>query len=748
MKISPVDPAREASAPARVEHATDERERTSLVEAALEPTSAGDSEPLARARGSLFLVTNRHGDVAPAGSRELGLFFEDTRFLSRYELVVPDVHLVHLSADPSGDAYNQIDLMVTDPRPSEFLDDPRNYLHVRRRQLLDEGLVEQIKLTNFLHREVRLDVALAFDADYADVFEVRGARRAKRGTPQPPRIDRANHSVLLSYLGTDGVTRGTRLVFGAKPHVLSHDRAVFALDIAAGDSVTLEIRVIPVGDERRAAPLGHATRTPFLHRVARVAAHCEEFESTSARFRCDDDTIQLFLDQAVRDLDALTVRLPNHEILAAGIPWFCCPFGRDSLIASYEALIVNPDLARSALRTLAAYQGTKYDAFTEEEPGKIFHELRFGEMTRAGEMPHSPYYGSVDATPLFVILADATYKFTADLALLKELRPAIAGALDWIDTRSRSGTAFVTYEKSTPTGLDNQGWKDSRAAVCFPDGRRAEPPIALCEVQGYCIDAYARAARIYEALGDPAESAVYAERARTLREAFVDRFWMESEGRFAYALDGTGALLPTVVSNLGHLLWSRVPSRGRAFAIAELLCSPESFSGFGVRTLARGQPAYNPLSYHNGTVWPHDNAILAKGMANYRLTQHAVTLFEGLVRSMGHFRDRRLPELFCGMGQATGRLVRYPVACSPQAWATAAPFLFLQSILGIHPNGPHSRLAIRNAGMPPSIKVLEILGMRIGDSTVSMRFRRFGKECHVDRLEVTGAPIRTEIEIG
>jgi glycogen debranching enzyme len=713
----------------------------------LELTSAGDAEAVVRAQGSLFIVTNRHGNVTPAGARELGLFFEDTRYLSHYELTIPNVELLHLSADATGDAYNQFDLMLSGLEETGFLDDPQNYLHIRRRQLLDGRFTEEITLTNFLQREVKLTLALAFAADYADIFEVRGAKRTVRGVHHPPHLDLRGQRVVLGYRGTDGRERATTLTFSVPPRELTDGRALFHVAIDPGRSTVLEIGVEPSWDHTEMRSSSPALAS-FEQQRERVAARVAKFTRSSARFACDDSVIQHFLEQAIRDLDALTIRLPEHEIVAAGIPWFCCPFGRDSLIASYEALLVTPDLARSTLRTLAAYQGKRFDSFTEEEPGKIFHELRFGEMTSAKEMPHTPYYGSIDATPLFVILADATYKFTADLSLLRELQPAIEAALGFIDARSERGGAFVTYEKLGPTGLDNQGWKDSRAAVCFPDGRRASPPIALCEVQGYCIDAYARGARIFEALGDADKSAAYLARSRHMRELFVERFWMEAEGRFAYALDGKGELLPTVVSNLGHLLWSRVPSHEAAFSTAELLCNRESFSGFGVRTLARGQPAYNPLSYHNGTVWPHDNALIAKGMANYRLTQHAVTVFEGLVRAMGQLGDRRLPELFCGMGQISGHLVRYPVACSPQAWATAAPFLLLQSILGIHPDGPHSRLAIRNAGMPPSIKVLEIEGLRVGDSKVSMRFRRFGKACHVDRLDVSGAPLRTEIEIG
>jgi glycogen debranching enzyme len=455
------------------------------------------------------------------------------------------------------------------------------------------------------------------------------------------------------------------------------------------------------------------------------------------------------LDEVLRqssiDLHALTVDLGGHRVLAAGLPWFCCPFGRDTLLAAYEALTLNPDLAVSTLRGVAQLQGKKVDDFTEEEPGKIFHELRFGEMAASREIPHSPYYGSVDATPLFVVVAHATYKVTGDAELARELVPSIRAALGWIDGRSKDGTELVTYERSTERGLENQGWKDSRAAVSFPDGRRAVLPIALAEVQGYCVDAYRRGGDLLAAAGEP-DAERYRDRARVLAEAAYRALWLEQEGRYAFAIDGEGRALPTVVSNVGHLLWSRVPPAARGRSTADLLMGPDSLSTFGIRTLAAGQPVFNPLSYHNGTIWPHDNALIAKGFANYGLSDHACRLFEVCMRAMGHLRDRRVPELFCGMSQ-DGALVRYPVACSPQAWAGAAPFLLLQAVLGIHVNGPRQQLLVQNPQLPEPLTRVEIDGLRVGRSRVSLRVRRVGSRCHVDRLDVAGAPLRTLVEI-
>ena len=709
---------------------------------ALELPTAGDVEQLVRARGSMFLVTDRHGDIRPAGARELGLFDRDTRHLSHYALTIRNGAVVRLSAEPVSDAYNQIDLMLSDLEVGEFLDDPKNFLHIRRRQILDGGLVEQVVFTNFLRHAIELDVELAFAADFADVFEVRGARRPKRGTLRPPKIE--GSSVVLAYDGLCGDAYQTMVTFSSPPTLLLGDRASFKMKVAAGDAATLEVVVAPRrgGETRRGN-----SRLTYARRAELVQQEAEVFREGSSRWRCDDPRIQHVLDRSIGDLHALRVHAGDHTILGAGIPWFCAPFGRDGLIASYEALTVNPDLAVDALRTLAAFQGKTFDEVREEEPGKIFHELRFGEMARAGEIPHSPYYGTIDATPLFVIVAEATHRFTGDRALLRELRPNIVAALGWIDARSELGTKLVTYERKTAAGLENQGWKDSRAGVSFPDGRHAEAPIALCEVQGYCVDAYAKGAAMLALLGEQELARTYAERATRFSELVNDRFWMESAGRYAYAIDGRDRLLDTVVSNLGHLLWSKVATRERAASTARLLLSPHSFSGFGIRTLAEGQPVYNPLSYHNGTVWPHDNALIAAGFAGYDLGAETMQVFDGAYEAMSYFRDGRLPELFCGIGRASGPLVRYPVACSPQAWAAAAPFLMLQSLLGIRPDATRGRLAIRNPRLPRYVRRLEIKGMRVGNVTVSLRFRRIGERCHVDHLEVVGGSLKTEIEL-
>jgi len=700
------------------------------------------SEQLVCARGALFLVTERHGDVTPRGARELGLFYRDTRHLSHLELRIGDVELVHLSADTSHDAFNQVDLMVSDVDQGDVLDDPHNFLHVRRRQLLEDGLVEEITLTNFLNRAVQLELDIHFDADFADIFEVRGAKRPRRGTSGPPELTSA--SVTHAYDGLDGIRYATEFAFTPAPSRLAARQASFVLHLAPGGKEQIELSVTPHRDGARAV----RPKLTFGQRIRRQLERTQRFRETSTRIRTNNALLDRTFEQAIGDVESMRIDLASGgSIVAAGIPWFCCPFGRDALITSYESLLVNPEIAAESLRTLARFQGRGDNDQNEEEPGKIIHELRFGEMANTGEIPHSPYYGSVDATPLFVVVLDATYLVTGDLGLVRELRDPLLAALGWIDRQSENGTRFVRYQRRSPRGLDNQGWKDSRAGVSFPDGRRAEPPIALCEVQGYCVDAYARGGHLLQVLGDAELAGRYAARAETLRTLTNERMWLADHRRYAFAVDGSGRTLPTVVSNLGHLLWSRVPPADRALSTADLLLSPAAFSGFGVRTLATGQAVYNPLSYHNGTVWPHDNAIIAKGLSNYGHTLLAAGVFGGLLEALHYFRDRRLPELFCGMPETSGNLVRYPVACSPQAWASAAPFLLLQAVLGLHVDAPRRRLQIRNACLPQAMDWVELEGMRIGDTRVTLRLRRDRERVHIDRLDVTGPPIRTEVEI-
>jgi glycogen debranching enzyme len=713
---------------------------------------------LVMSRGNLFAVTAATGDVAPASARELGIFHQDTRHLSHYELVLPGGSPTLLSSGAISAVLTQIDLTATDVEFGGLLDEPINFLHVRRKQLLDDDFVDQIVFTNYLGHAVDVAFEVRYAADFADVFEVRGARRARRGEFLPPAS--GGDRVELRYRGVDGDLYRTVLRFTPEPVTADAEHATFRLHLEPGEAQVQEIVVGPARDAAvrpakpapRAIPdrglAGEAPLWPFDVRVARTRHDQADFLRRCTRVTCDNRVQAKLIERAVTDVHSLRILHDGEWIVGAGIPWFAAPFGRDALITSAQLLAIAPHLAAETLRFLGHYQGKSEDPWREEEAGKIMHELRRGEMARTREIPHSPYYGTIDATELYVILAGETWRWTADQALLGEIWPNVERCMEWIDRRTDGGSRFLAYQRMTERGLDNQGWKDSRDGVSFPDGRRATPPIALIEVQGYVIDAYRHAAALAAVRGEGERARAWAERGERLARRLDSAFWVPDTEFYALAIDGAGRQVPTVSSNPGHLLWSRALPRERASRVAEVLLSPELYSGWGIRTVGRGQTVYNPIAYHNGTVWPHDNAMAALGMSRYGMADRALTVLEGLFAAGEHFRQYRLPELFCGMARGEREfLVEYPVSCSPQAWASGSVFMLLQAALGLDPHAPAGRLAIRNPKLPRSIRQLDLLGMRVGNANVSLRFARSGRRTHTDVLDVRGGPLKIEIEI-
>ena len=713
----------------------------------LQLPSVTDPDRLVMSRGNLFAVTSTLGNIAPAGARELGVFFQDTRHLSYYELILPGGAPTKLSADSVSVTLTQIDLTATDVEFGGLLDEPVNFLHIRRKQHLDDEFIDQLVFTNYLGHAVDLTLQIDFAADFADIFEVRGARREVRGEVIAPTV--GEDSVLLAYRGRDRLLYQTQLRFAPAPAKLTGGSARFELHLEPGESQVQEVGVFPSRLQAERPALADRPPPPFDLRVALMRAETHAFEERATCVTTDNRIIAASLDRALHDVYALRILHEGKWVVGAGIPWYAAPFGRDSLITSAQMLAFAPDLAGETLRFLASYQGARDDARREEEPGKIMHELRRGEMAATGEIPHSPYYGTVDATPLFVILAGETWRWTADRALLAEIWPRVEAAMRWIDQRTENGSKFLTYKKKSARGLDNQGWKDSRDGISFPDGKRAEPPIALVEVQGYVVDAYRSAGRLAAIMGSHDQAAAWTARVEPLRRRIEEAFWNEPSRFYALALDGSGAQVPTLASNPGHLLWSRAISPERATRVAEVLLGPEMWSGWGMRTLARGQPVYNPISYHNGTVWPHDNALCGLGMARYGMRDEALRILEAMLEASRSFRHQRLPELFCGMARGDREfLVQYPVSCSPQAWAAGAIFMLLHAVLGLDPDAAAGRLRIWNPRLPVSLRRLELHHMRVGGSEVSLRFVRTGSRTHADVVAVSGAPLRVEIEIG
>jgi len=748
------------------------------------PESTG-TDKLVLKRGNLFAVAGRLGDIWPPGARDQGAYFEDTRFLSKLRLAVAGGPPVVLSTQTRAEYISQVDLTVTSAHFGGVFQDPVNFLHLRREQLIEEHFVERLTLTNYLVRDIDYWVEYEFASDFADQFEVRGAKRHGRGTYFKPLV--RGEAVVSCYQGRDGVLYRVEVFFPTRaPQRLEAGKARFEFHLGPNESASLEVHALPsvhsvhsgasVRESADAArrpgyrprppaseepesgwlfPGSHPASQPpaprrFDERLTRARADYRQWAEASSRILSNEEALDGALAQAIADLKALSVFWEGRRVISAGVPWYASPFGRDALIAGFQALLVNPDIAREALLFLAAHQGKQVDDFREEEPGKILHEIRRGELARTGEVPHTPYYGSVDSTPLFLVLFTEYLIWTNDRATGEQLLPAAEAALRWIDQYGdKDGDGFVEYQQKTKEGLRNQGWKDSWNGVPHLDGTPAEPPIALVEVQGYCIDARRRMARLYRHLGRREEAARCMLAAQRMVRRLDEAFWMEKQGTYALALDGEKRQVQSVTSNPGHLLFSRAVPGPRARRVARTLMSADSFSGFGIRTLARGQRAYNPLSYHDGTVWPHDNSLIAMGFSNYGMQRLAAQVLSGAYDACRQFRHYRLPELFCGMARGEGDLVvNYPVSCAPQAWASGALFLMLRACLGLYPDAQRRTLKIANPHLPPPIERLRLERLRIGGTRLTLELTRTGESCFAAVREMEGEPLSVRIEVG
>ncbi len=691
-----------------------------------------------------FLILNAHGDIAPPGHCSLGLFRDDTRILSRYALRYHGGAPSLLSAQIPRTYGARIDLAIGDEEFGGNRWDPKNVIHVRRELVLTDCLIERLTLTNYMRDPLDYWLELALDSDFADIFEVRGWRREQRGELLEPRASRDQFE--LAYRGTDGAIIRSMVQFREPPTNLQDGVARWEFELPPQGRRVLEWEVTAVDGDGDRRPIEIVT---MEKRRDTTDAVYDEWRRECSEWRSSDHDFNDVLDRAVNDLRALYVTTEDAQVISAGIPWYSTVFGRDSIITALQTLPLTPRIAVDTLRYLAAWQGRSVNDFTEEEPGKIMHELRRGEMARAGEIPHVPYYGTVDATPLWLVLLHETWRWTADAALVRDLLPAAERALEWIDRfGDRDADGFVEYERRSEKGLVNQGWKDSGDGIPFPDGTIAQPPIALVEVQGYVFDARLRMAALYHSLGQPDRAAELREQALEMRQRIIDHFWLDDLGTFALALDREKRPLPTATTNAGHLLWSRVPTREQAERMARHFLEPEMFSGWGIRTLSAAHRAFNPMSYHNGSVWPHDNAIVVLGLALNGHGPATLPVLRGLHRAAIHSEHYRLPELFCGMQRADGmRPVAYPVSCSPQAWASGAFFMLLQAVLGVFPDAHTRVLHIRNPVLPDFLHELTVSRLRIGGSFVTLHFWRRADRTLVNLLEVAGEPIQVRIEL-
>lgn len=689
--------------------------------------------------GDMFLITDDAGNVTPPGTADLGLVWRDSRFLSEYELGVPGRIPTVLSSRVKHNAISMVDLTFTGVgNEAEF---ETHYVHLRREQLLANGLQERITITNFYLETIRFPLQIRFAADYADLFEMRGMQRARRGDYYQP--FRVENGTVFSYRGTDGILRQTAMLFSPLPAEIHDCHVLYDFEIAPGERVEIGVQAFTLFSDETPA-----TSVTFHEATKDTNATYHDWLEGATRVSSSDEFLNVALKQNTTDFLSLMVEYGGRRVVSAGIPWYSVPFGRDAIIASLQTLMLKPQIAIDTLRFLAAYQGRERNDWTEEEPGKIMHEVRFGEAARCNEIPHTPYYGTVDATPLFIILLHETFRWTGDRALLDELLPAAEAAMTWIDEHGdMDGDGFVEYQRrNEQRGLVNQGWKDSFDSVIHPDGRLAKGPIALVEVQGYVYDAKFRLADLYTIVGRDEEAGRLMQEAQFLRNQIDAAFWLPEIGYYAEALDGEKRPVATITSNPGHLLWSRVPDMARARRMREVILGDDMFSGWGVRTLAKRQTPYNPISYHNGTVWPHDNALISVGFAYYGLKDAAARIFSALYDAGLHFKNYRLPELFCGMARREADYpILYPVACNPQAWASGAYFHMLQGLLGFRPNADERKLRIHDPYLPHWLERIDLHDMQVADASVSLRFSRHAGRSSAHLLGMSNGTLNVSI---
>ncbi|MEZ0261166.1 MAG: glycogen debranching N-terminal domain-containing protein [Alphaproteobacteria bacterium] len=589
-----------------------------------------------------------------------------------------------------------------------------------------DSLYEGISLRNDSGRALQTVLSFDLDADFRDMFELRGAVRPSRGETLPQQ--RGDNSITFSYKGLDNVTRQTAVVFSEE---VREGGIAFALQ--AGETRSLYVRA-GAGAAPVTAAEFEAMRKACTGYVQQHVSRRPQFSSSNAQF---DKWIRA---NAV-DIALLTTETSDGPYPYAGIPWYSCPFGRDGIITAFELLWQDPALARGVLALLARHQALEESKFHDSAPGKIMHEIRYGEMAALREIPHTPYYGTADATPLFISLAGAYFARTGDVAFIKTLWPHVMRALEWIDTYGdRDGDGYVEYQRGAESGLGNQGWKDSVDAISHADGRLAPGPIALCEVQGYVYAGKRDAAVMAKALGYHDRAQNLEKQAAALKEKFNRDFWWEEAGTYALALDGDKKPCHVLSSNAGHLLFSGIVPEDRAKRVGAALMSPAMFSGWGVRTLGSGEKRYEPVKppegYHNGTVWVHDTALCAAGMAKYGMSEASARLMQALFDAAQHLPGLRLPELFGGLPREAGQPpARYPVACSPQAWASASESLLLQAMLGITVDGIGKALHVRQPRLPAFLDELTVSGLKIGEGAVTLRFYKENDETVVEAPE-------------
>jgi glycogen debranching enzyme len=697
--------------------------------------SLEERRPRTLKHGDTFGVFNHGGSVLSGPASPEGLYHRDMRHLSHLALSFDGMRPLLLSSNLREDnATLTCDLCNPDIRCGDRLILRQDLIHLRRSKFLwQAACYERIALRNYDGRRHHITLTVEFAADFADLFEVRGLRRKRRGTILPPTV--GPNGVTLPYEGLDGRRRETRLRFDPAPARIEANRAEFEIKLPHGGRAVVFVEVRCEGPPRERPP-----RAVFFASMRDARRALRASSSRAASVETSNQIFNEGLRRCVSDLYMLITDQSEGPYPYAGIPWFSTVFGRDALITALFTLWMDPSIARGVLAYLAANQATSYDKAADAEPGKILHEMRQGEAAMLGEVPFRRYYGSVDATPLFLILAGAYLERTGDIGFLRTLWPAIEAALGWIDTEGdRDGDGFVEYGRQTDEGLTNQGWKDSQDSIFHADGKLAHGPIALVEVQAYVFAAKRAAATIARRLGFDERAASLDNQAEMLRQRFEAAFWDEQLGNYVLALDGDKRPCRVASSNAGHALFSGIAAPARAERVGRSLMGGALFSGWGIRTIGSLEARYNPMSYHNGSVWPHDNALIALGFALYGFGRQAAQLLESLFDASIHMDLRRLPELFCGFArQRSQGPTAYPVACSPQAWAATAPLALLQACLGLGFDLANRSITLNRPELPSFLDQVILRGLSLGDARVDVMLRRAAREVAVNVLSRQG----------
>jgi len=689
----------------------------------------------------IFFLTDTDGIVPLEKGHGFGLYYHDCRYLNGYEL-----RLAGRKPEPLVWT-SELGFMATVglSNPDMLLEDSR-LLHrhsteIRWSRVIDSNklaLFDEIMFNNLTFERISFKVSLTFQSEFEDVFAIRGFEPHSHGKLQPT----VWHKDALRFLyeGTDGLYRSLSVRFSRHPLQVSGTRAYFQMELEPKQSKTILLSLAIAESSDRSASL--SARRPRLNSADIRSAHrrvSSSFDSDTTRISTDSLMLNRIMDRSMRDLRILKSHNRKVEYFAAGIPWFAALFGRDSIITALQTLAYNPRIAEQTIRLLASYQGQKRDEWREEEPGKILHELRMGEMARNGEIPHTPYYGSIDSTPLFLVLVGQHARWTGDLTIFNELRTNIESALEWISLYgdfNRDG--YVEYVGRAEKGLLNQGWKDSGDAIVNRDGSLASSPIALVEVQGYVYQAQMLMADLYERAEEPEQANRLRAEADDLKKRFNRDYWLE-DGFYALALQDGGRLADVLSSNAGHALWSGIADADKAALTAENLTGEDMFNGWGIRTLSARELRYNPLGYHLGTVWPHDNSLIAAGMRRYGFDDMAPRVFSGIFEAAMHFDGNRLPELFGGFQRRDyGVPAVYPVTCQPQAWAAGSLPYLMDVLLGLKPEAFEQRLRITRPILPDFVREVDVSGLRVAESRIDLRFRRASSSITVEVLKLEG----------